>query len=49
MTARRAFTLIELLVTIAALLDRLATKLLAGEFEPGEKIKVTAIGDELKF
>lgn len=31
------------------LLDPLATKLLAGEFKPGDKIKVTADGDELKF
>jgi ATP-dependent Clp protease ATP-binding subunit ClpB len=31
------------------LLDPLATKLFAGEFKPGDKIKVTADGDELKF
>ncbi len=31
------------------LLDPLATKLLAGEFKPGDKIKVSADGDELKF
>ena len=31
------------------LLDPLATKLLAGEFKPGDKIKVTTDGDELKF
>ena len=31
------------------LLDPLATKLLAGEFKPGEKIKVTADGDSLTF
>jgi ATP-dependent Clp protease ATP-binding subunit ClpB len=31
------------------LLDPLATKLLAGEFKPGEKIKVTAEDDALKF
>ncbi len=31
------------------LLDPLATKLLAGEFKPGEKIKVGANGDGLTF
>jgi ATP-dependent Clp protease ATP-binding subunit ClpB len=31
------------------LLDPLATKLLAGEFKPGDKIKVTAKDDELVF
>ena len=31
------------------LLDPLATKLLAGEFKPGDKIKVTAKDDELAF
>jgi ATP-dependent Clp protease ATP-binding subunit ClpB len=31
------------------LLDPLATKLLAGEFKPGDKIKVTAKDDELLF
>ena len=31
------------------LLDPLATKLLAGEFKPGEKIKVTAKDDALVF
>jgi len=31
------------------LLDPLATKLLAGEFKPGDKIKVTAKSDELVF
>jgi ATP-dependent Clp protease ATP-binding subunit ClpB len=31
------------------LLDPLATKLLAGEFKPGDKIKVSAKGDELVF
>jgi len=31
------------------LLDPLATKLLAGEFKPGEKIKVSADGDKLVF
>ncbi len=31
------------------LLDPLATKLLAGEFKPGDKIKVTAREDELMF
>ncbi len=31
------------------LLDPLATKLLAGEFKPGDKIKVSTDGDELKF
>jgi ATP-dependent Clp protease ATP-binding subunit ClpB len=31
------------------LLDPLATKLLTGEFKPGDKIKVTADGDELVF
>ena len=31
------------------LLDPLATKLLAGEFKPGEKIKVEANGDSLTF
>ena len=31
------------------LLDPLATKLLAGEFKPGDKIKVTADGDGLVF
>ena len=31
------------------LLDPLATKLLAGEFRPGEKIKVGANGDSLTF
>jgi ATP-dependent Clp protease ATP-binding subunit ClpB len=31
------------------LLDPLATKLLAGEFKPGDGIKVTADGDGLKF
>ncbi len=31
------------------LLDPLATKLLAGEFKPGERIKVTADGDKLVF
>ena len=31
------------------LLDPLATKLLEGEFKPGDKIKVTAKGDELAF
>jgi ATP-dependent Clp protease ATP-binding subunit ClpB len=31
------------------LLDPLATKLLAGEFKPGDKIKVTAEGDKLVF
>lgn len=31
------------------LLDSLATKLLAGEFKPGEKIKVSAKGEELTF
>ena len=31
------------------LLDPLATKLLAGEFEPGDKIKVTADGEKLTF
>ena len=31
------------------LLDPLATKLLAGEFKAGDKIKVTTEGDELKF
>jgi len=31
------------------LLDPLATKLLAGDFKPGDKIKVTADDDELKF
>jgi ATP-dependent Clp protease ATP-binding subunit ClpB len=31
------------------LLDPLATKLLAGEFKPGDKIKVGAKGDELVF
>ena len=31
------------------LLDPLATKLLAGEFKPGEKIKVGANGDNLTF
>ena len=30
-------------------LDPLATKLLAGEFKPGEKIKVSAKGEELMF
>ena len=31
------------------LLDPLATKLLAGEFKPGDKIKVSAKGEELVF
>jgi ATP-dependent Clp protease ATP-binding subunit ClpB len=31
------------------LLDPLATKLLAGEFKPGDRIKATANGDELSF
>ncbi len=31
------------------LLNPLATKLRAGEFKPGDKIKVTAEGDELIF
>jgi ATP-dependent Clp protease ATP-binding subunit ClpB len=31
------------------LLDPLATKLLAGDFKPGDKIKVTAKGDEMVF
>ncbi len=31
------------------LLDPLATKLLAGDFKPGEKIKVSASGDDLVF
>ena len=31
------------------LLDPLATKLLVGEFKPGDKIKVTAKDDELVF
>ena len=31
------------------LLDPLATKLLAGEFKPGDKIKVSAKDDELVF
>jgi ATP-dependent Clp protease ATP-binding subunit ClpB len=31
------------------LLDPLATKLLTGEFRPGEKIKVSANGDSLTF
>jgi ATP-dependent Clp protease ATP-binding subunit ClpA len=31
------------------LLDPLSMKLLEGEFKPGDKIKVTADGDELKF
>ena len=31
------------------LLDPLSMKILEGEFKPGEKIKVTADGDELKF
>jgi ATP-dependent Clp protease ATP-binding subunit ClpB len=31
------------------LLDPLATKLLAGEFKPADKIKVSAKGDELVF
>ncbi|MCC6823484.1 MAG: hypothetical protein IT579_22390, partial [Verrucomicrobia subdivision 3 bacterium] len=31
------------------LLDPLATKLLGGEFKPGEKIKVTADGEKLVF
>jgi len=31
------------------LLNPLATKLLAGEFKPGDAIKVTASGDELQF
>ena len=31
------------------LLDPLATKLLAGEFEPGDKIKVTSDGEGLVF
>ena len=31
------------------LLDPLATKLLAGEFKPGDKIKVTSKDDELVF
>jgi len=34
---------------LSGLLDPLATKLLGGEFKPGEKIKVSADGDELKF
>ena len=31
------------------LLDPLATKLLAGEFKPGDQIKVTADGSKLVF
>jgi ATP-dependent Clp protease ATP-binding subunit ClpA len=31
------------------LLNPLSMKLLEGEFKPGDKIKVTADGDELKF
>ena len=31
------------------LLDPLSMKLLEGEFKPGDKIKVTAEGDELNF
>ena len=31
------------------LLDPLATKLLAGEFKPNDKIKVSANGDSLTF
>jgi len=31
------------------LLDPLATKLLEGEFKPGDKIKVSADGDRLEF
>lgn len=31
------------------LLDPLATKLLAGEFKPGEKVTVSANGDKLVF
>jgi ATP-dependent Clp protease ATP-binding subunit ClpA len=31
------------------LLDPLATKLLEGEFKPGDKIKVSAEGDRLRF
>jgi ATP-dependent Clp protease ATP-binding subunit ClpB len=31
------------------LLDPLATKLLAGEFKPGEKVKVSANDGELTF
>lgn len=31
------------------LLDPLATKLLEGEFKPGDKIKISADGDRLAF
>ena len=34
---------------LSGLLDPLATKLLAGEFKPNDKIKVTTKDDELVF